>query len=62
MTAGIRSYALDIPFCHAVVRAKLNSEAVVTLIRTQEESNSRGRLDWVAAGKAAARKMEIPSL
>lgn len=43
--------SLDVPFCHAVVRAKLGAEAVVTLIRTQEEGNSRGRLDWIAAGR-----------
>ncbi|SDS10273.1 hypothetical protein SAMN05444162_0737 [Paenibacillaceae bacterium GAS479] len=43
--------SLDVPFCHAVVRAKLGAEAVVTLIRTQEEGNTKGRLDWIAAGK-----------
>ncbi|MCM3746880.1 WIAG-tail domain [Paenibacillus pasadenensis] len=45
--------SMDVPFCHAVVRAKLGAEAVVTLIRTQEEGNSKGRLDWIAAGRPA---------
>ncbi|ASS68975.2 MULTISPECIES: WIAG-tail domain [unclassified Paenibacillus] len=43
--------SLDVPHCHAVVRAKLTAEAVVTLIRTQEEGNARGRIDWIAAGR-----------
>ncbi len=43
--------SLDVPHCHAVVRAKLTAEAVVTLIRTQEEGNDRGRVDWIAAGR-----------